>query len=129
MPIRQFRKPLLPSHYSVWFDPPDEAGDETLHIVSERRSLKLKGRAFREFRKSVIPLLDGRHTVTEIEEATRDLFRPQDLAECLSMLGDQGVLVEAAESAVQGDDAARMAPQLNFFHDFAPGLDIQSRLK
>src|SRR4051812_11544290 len=99
MPTNPFRKPLLPSHYSVWFDPPDEAGDEVLHIVSERRSLKLKGRSFREFRKSVIPLLDGRHTLEQIQEATSDLFRPQDLAECLDMLGNQGVVVEADGSA------------------------------
>ena len=129
MPTQPFRKPLLPSHYSVWFDPPDEAGDEVLHIVSERRSLKLKGRSFREFRKSVIPLLDGRHTVEQIQEATGDLFRPQDLAECLAMLGNQGVVVEAEGSAVPDEVAERLAPQLNLFHDLAPNLDIQSRLQ
>ena len=52
VPMTPFRKPLLPSHYSVWFEPPDEAGDEVLHIVSERRSLKLKGCAFREFTRA-----------------------------------------------------------------------------
>ena len=48
------QNPLLPTHYFVWFDPPDEAGDEALHFVSERQSLKLKGRAFREFHQRVI---------------------------------------------------------------------------
>ena len=52
MPISPLRKPLLPTHFSVWCDPPDEAGDEILHVVSERRSIKLKGRAFREFTKA-----------------------------------------------------------------------------
>ena len=28
MPSLPFRKPLLPSHYSVWFEPPDESGDQ-----------------------------------------------------------------------------------------------------
>lgn len=128
MPITQLRKPLLPSHYSVWFDPPDEAGDEVLHIVSERRSLKLKGHSFREFRRSVIPLLDGQHTLEDIQETTRDVFRPQDLAECFSVLADQGVLVEGDGNSMPSDVATRMAPQLNWFHDAAPGLDLQRRL-
>jgi molybdopterin-synthase adenylyltransferase len=128
MPVTQFRKPLLPSHYSVWFDPPDEAGDEVLHIVSERRSLKLKGHSFREFRKNVIPLLDGNHTLEHIQEATRDIFRPQDLAECFVMLSEQGVLVEGDANNLPSDMATRMAPQLNWFHDAAPGLDLQHRL-
>ena len=128
MPSFPFRKPLLPSHYSVWFDPPDEAGDEALHIVSERRSLKLKGHSFREFRKSVIPLLDGSHTIEDIEKATGDLFRAQDLLECFSMLSEQGVLVEGDDNNLSSNVAARMAPQLNWFHDAAPGIDLQQRL-
>lgn len=128
MPSYPFRKPLLPSHYSVWFDPPDEAGDEALHIVSERRSLKLKGHSFREFRKSVIPLLDGSHTIEDIEEATRDLFRAEDLLDCFSMLSEQGVLVEGDGIGLPSSVATRMAPQLNWFHDAAPGIDLQQRL-
>ena len=68
------QNPLLPTHYSVWFDPPDEEGDEVLHFVSERRSLKLKGRSFREFHQRVIPLLNGEHSLEEIESATADIF-------------------------------------------------------
>ena len=128
MPSYPFRKPLLPSHYSVWFDPPDEAGDEALHIVSERRSLKLKGHSFREFRKSVIPLLDGSHTIEDIEEATRDLFRAEDLLECFSMLSEQGVLVEGDGIGLPSSVATRMAPQLNWFHDAAPGIDLQAKV-
>ena len=128
MPISQLRKPLLPSHFSVWFDPPDEAGEEVLHIVSERRSLKLKGHSFREFRQKVIPLLDGQHTLQDIKEATRDLFRPEDLDECLNLLCNQGILVEADHDYLSSDVALRMAPQLNFFRDAAPGLDLQHKL-
>jgi bacteriocin biosynthesis cyclodehydratase domain-containing protein len=121
-------KPLLPGHYSLWFDPPDDAGDEALHIVSDRRSLKLKGKAFREFKTAVVPLLNGRHTVEQIQVATRELFEPEDLAACLDLLTDQGVLVDAAGIESHGPVADRMAPQLNFFHDFAPGVDLQARL-
>ncbi len=121
-------RPLLPGHYSLWFDPPDDAGDEVLHIVSERRSLKLKGKAFREFHRAVVPLLDGAHTVEEIQAATRDLFRPEDLVECLDLLSAQGVLVDGAGMQPYQAVAGRIAPQLNLFHDLAPGVDLQGRL-
>lgn len=120
-------KLLLPAHYSLWCDPPDEAGDEVLHIVSERRSLKLKGRAFREFVRTVVPLLDGRHTVEEIQAHVGDLFDAEDLAECLALLTDQGVIAETSSIAT-GPLAGRLAPQLNFFHEVAPGIDFQTRL-
>ena len=128
MATTPLHKPLLPGHYSLWFDPPDDSGDEVLHIVSERRTLKLKGKAFREFKNVVVPLLNGRHTVEEIQAATSDLFRPDDLADCLELLSAQGVLVEA--TGIEGHQAiaARMAPQLNFFHDLMPGADLQARL-
>lgn len=128
MPPTPFRKPLLPSHYSVWFDPPDEAGDEVLHIVSERRSLRIKGHAFREFKKIVVPLLDGRHTLEEIQDVARDVFRPEDLGQCLGLLGAQGVIVEADGDALPAQMAVRIAPQLNLFRDLAPGIDVQARL-
>jgi bacteriocin biosynthesis cyclodehydratase domain-containing protein len=130
MPASIFRKPLLPSHYSVWFEPPDEAGDEVLHIVSERRSLKLKGHSFREFHQRVVPLLDGRHSVEEIEEQTADLFRAADLTEALNMLGEQGVVVEGSGAEMPGDLSSRLAPQLNFFREMAPNSrELQARLE
>jgi adenylyltransferase/sulfurtransferase len=114
------RYPLLPSHFSLWFDPPDEAGDEVLHIVSERRAIKLKGRAFREFTKEVVPLLDGRHTLEEIQARTQDVFRPEDLAECLEFLHGQGVLVDGEQPARSDDVSARLRPQLNFRMNLRP---------
>jgi len=130
MPISPLRKPLLPTHFSVWCDPPDAAGDEILHVVSERRSITLKGRAFREFTKGVVPLLDGRHTLEEIQAATADVFRPEDLAECLEFLRAQGVLDdgEAAGARYLESSGGRMAPQLNLLHELGPGLDLQDRL-
>ena len=128
MPTTTLRKPLLPSHYSLWFDPPDEAGDEVLHVVSERRAIKLKGRAFREFTKQVVPLLDGRHTIEEIQARTEHVFQPQDLADCVEVLHAQGILVDADQSGRPDDVSARLRPQLNFLHELAPGIDLQSRL-
>jgi len=129
MPTPLFRKPLLPSHYSVWCEPPDESGDEVLHIVSGRRSLKLKGHSFREFYERVVPLLDGRHDLAEIQEQTVDVFRAEDLADSLTMLTQQGVIVEGDMSGLSEDVAARLATQLNFFHDLTPGAaEAQAKL-
>jgi molybdopterin-synthase adenylyltransferase len=131
MPSTELRKPLLPSHFFVWFDPPDEAGDEVLHVLSERRSLRLKGRAFREFTRQVVPLLDGRHTLEEIQTATASVFRPEDLIECLEFLYAQGVLVDAEAEGARylAPTGERMAPQLNLLHELAPGVDMQARLE
>ena len=123
------QKPLLPTHYSVWFDPPDEAGDEVLHFVSERRSLKLKGRSFREFHKRVIPLLNGEHSLEEIETATADIFPADELRDALGVLADQGIVVDATEQTLNTEVAERMAPQVNLFHDLAPGVPVQKRLE
>jgi molybdopterin-synthase adenylyltransferase len=119
----------LPTHYSVWFEPPDESGDEVLHIVSARRSLKLKGHSFREFHRRVLPLLDGRHSLEAIEQETADLFRPEDLSAALAMLSEQGVLVEGDEAELGVDPSARIATQLNFFHELKQSAaDAQQRL-
>jgi molybdopterin-synthase adenylyltransferase len=127
MPI-SLQNPLLPNHYSVWFDPPDEAGDEVLHFVSERRSVKLKGRAFREFHQRVIPMLDGRHSIAEIETATADIFPGDELRDALGVLVDQGILIDVSGQDAHAEIAERMAPQLNLFHDLAPGFPLQDKL-
>ena len=123
------QKPLLPTHYSVWFDPPDDAGDEALHFVSERKSLKLKGRSFREFHKRVIPMLNGEHSMEEIETATADLFPADELRDALGVLADQGIVVDASEHTVSSEIAERMAPQFNLFHELAPGVPFQKKLE
>ena len=93
-------RPRLPSNYDVWCEPPDEGGDEILQIVSERRRLKLKGHSFREFTKRVVPVLDGHHTWSEIQEHVADVFRPEDLDRVLGVL--QAVAEAFAEDADYG---------------------------
>lgn len=123
------QNPLLPTHYSVWFDPPDEAGDEVLHFVSERRSLKLKGRSFREFHQRVIPMLNGQYSMEQIETATADIFPAQELRDALAMLVEQGIVIDASTHSVSSEIAERMAPQINLFHDLAPGMQFQKSLE
>ena len=117
----------------MWVDPPDESGDEVLHVVSERRSFTLKGHSFREFQSHVLPLLDGTRTIDEIVLATSDHFRAEDLVESLNVLAEHGIVVDGA-SAIEdpvpdGDVATRMAPQINLFHELGVGMAAQHRLQ
>ncbi len=113
-----FEKPRLPSNYYVWCDPPDASGDETLHFVCERRRLSLKGHSFRDFMQKVVPLLDGRHSLAEIEAEVADIFRPEDLEDCLRLLAEQNLL-EGADHGLDESAALRMEPQLNLFHEMS----------
>jgi bacteriocin biosynthesis cyclodehydratase domain-containing protein len=114
---RRFERPLLPSHFYVWTEPPDSAGDEVLRFVSERRRVKLKGHSFREFEQRVIPLLDGRHTIEEIEQAVADVFAPADLAAGLDLLAEQKLLIDAAAESLPTGIAEPLAPQLAMLHE------------
>jgi bacteriocin biosynthesis cyclodehydratase domain-containing protein len=111
----KFTKPRLPSHYYVWSDPPDSAGDESLHFVSERRKIKLKGHSFREFERRVIPLLDGEHTLEDIGRNVEDVFALEDLVAGLDLLSSQNLLEDGPQPESQ------LTPQFNFFHEI--GLD------
>jgi bacteriocin biosynthesis cyclodehydratase domain-containing protein len=122
------KRPLLPDSYAVWFEPPDENGDEVLHVVSDHRAFRLKGHSYREFCERVVPLLDGSRTLEEIQELTSDVFRPNDLEESLRLLESQGIVVEPVEGALPAEAAERMAPQLNLLRDLAPDGDAQGRL-
>lgn len=117
MPGSHFHKPRIPSNYYVWSEPPDSAGEESLHFVSERRSIKLKGRAFADFERRVIPLLDGRHTLEEIGREVGDVFRSGDLEAALELLAGQNLLEEGESIPGDGEEVSRLTPQLNFFHE------------
>jgi adenylyltransferase/sulfurtransferase len=111
----KFRMPRLPSHFYVLCEPPDNKGDEVLRFISERRRIKLKGHYFREFRDYVIPLLDGRHSVEDIQRDVADIFRPQDLEEGLALLEKHNLLDDGA-----GAEQEAIAPQRSFLHEVCP---------
>lgn len=118
------RRPLLPSHYRVLLDPPDDKGDETLTFVSVARRVKLRGQAFREFRKLALPLLDGRHSVEQIAAACIDEFDRGDLEAALELLAAHGLLREGDGAAAGG-----RLPQWNQWHDLgADPAATQERL-
>jgi adenylyltransferase/sulfurtransferase len=117
----KLRRPKLPSHYLLRFDPPDSHGDEALVITSERRRLKLKGHSFREFLNEVVPLLDGTRTTEEIQQLVSETFAPEDLNAALELLASEGMLVDQDGEVPQ--PAQQLTHQLNFFHEV--GLDPQ----
>jgi molybdopterin-synthase adenylyltransferase len=113
----KFNRPKLPSNIYVWFEPPDSSGDEVLHFVSERKRVKLKGHSFREFQQLVIPLLDGEHTLLEIEQAVADVFAPEDLEAGLELLAVNNLIEDAELHGKPTRFAEELTPQLNFFHE------------
>lgn len=112
-----FDRPRIPSHYYVWSDPPDGSGDEFLHFVSERRTIKFKGRAFADFEHRVVPLLDGRHTLEEIGREVSDVFSFSDLKTVFELLGHHNLLENGVIELPNQDAVNRLTPQLNFFHE------------
>jgi adenylyltransferase/sulfurtransferase len=110
-------RPRIPGHYYIRSEPPDGSGDEVLLFDSERRKVKLKGRLFREFVGSVVPLLDGTRTLGEIQAEVADLFAPDDLARCLGLLADYRIIQDAASDTTPEDVRSDLAPQLHFFHE------------
>jgi len=125
-----YRKPRLPSHYYVLLEPPDSKGEEVLRFVSERRKIKIKGHSFREFQQYVIPLLDGRHTLEEIEAKVADVFRPEDLEAGLQILAEQDLLEESTDATPEKPGRIEIEPQSNFFHEVcADPHSAQERLE
>lgn len=126
----QFKKPRLPTHFYAWCEPPDTSGDEVLRFVSERRRIKLKGHSFREFHKHVLPLLDGRHTIGEIQQSVSHMFSPADIEQCLELLAAQNLLEnEQDEGEFTVSFGEKLVPQLNFLHEIGVSpKEVQDRL-
>jgi adenylyltransferase/sulfurtransferase len=130
MSTPKFKLPRIPTHYYIWFEPPDQAGDEILRFASTRRRIKFKGTAFREFQQRVIPLLNGRHTLAQIEAQVADVFTPADIESGLQLLADNNLLRDSAPVNLSEDALTRLAPQLNFFHEMEMNAeDVQTRFK
>ena len=113
----------------MWSEPPDHSGDESLHFVSERRRIKLKGHSFREFERRVIPLLDGEHTFEDIGRNVEDVFALDDLAAGLDLLASQNLL-EDGPTYEPDIPSSRRTPQSNFFHEIgSDSSEVQRRLR
>jgi bacteriocin biosynthesis cyclodehydratase domain-containing protein len=114
-------RPRLHSHYYLLYEPPADDGEETLTVLSERRTIELKGRFLREFTRHVVPLLDGRRELDEIRSAVADIFAPGDLDTALGILGEQRLLEYVEDGAAIDAETQRLTPQRNYLHEL--GLD------
>lgn len=120
------QKPLLPSCFLTWSEPPDRTGAELLRFVSWRRALTMTGKSFREFERIVFPLLDGTHSVDEICEHAADAFPRDELEAAITMLAAQGLLIDGAAAP---DLPARLSTQLGYLDEVAPdGRAAQARM-
>jgi molybdopterin-synthase adenylyltransferase len=112
-------RPRLRTQFYLWSEPPDASGDETLHFASHRRRVTLKGQSFREFERLVVPLLDGRHTIDDIQARVAHVFARQDLEKSLAVLASQALLDDAPETV-----AADATPHDRYFTEL--GVDPQA---
>ena len=129
MSIAQSQKLRIPSHYYVYCDPPDKDGDEVLHFISPHRRIKLKGRFFREFVQHVVPRLDGSRSFQQVASEVGELFLEKDLAACLALLSENGLLEDAANWKLEERLQQRLRPQLNLFQDLsAQPWELQEKL-
>jgi molybdopterin-synthase adenylyltransferase len=109
--------PRLRSQYYLLYEPPASSGEETLAIVSGRRTIELKGRFLREFTRHVVPLLDGSRELGEIRATVADIFAPEDLDAALELLARERLLEYVEDSAGHGPESERLAPQHNWLHE------------
>jgi adenylyltransferase/sulfurtransferase len=114
-------KPLLLKHFRIHIEPPERGGESALVFTSERRRIVVNGRSLDVFLDRVAPLLDGRHTLVEIQHCMAGVFDPQDLAESLSALLQHGIAEDAEGLSLDADLQARLAPQLSYLRE----LDVE----
>lgn len=120
-------KPRLREHYHIRYEPPDQNGEEGLVFTSEGKRLAVRGSAFREFLDLVVPLLDGRHTVREIEDRVAGTLEPGSLTESLELLVANGIVEDAEVVGLSSDAGLRIGPHLAYLSEVdlepAPVLD------
>jgi hypothetical protein len=119
----------IPSNYYIYADPPDKEGEEALHFVSAQRRVSFRGRAFREFVQTVVPLLDGTRSPADIAGEVGTLFETADLEACLQLLREQGLLEDSSRWDLPEARRERLLPQLNLFQMLSPEpWELQRRL-
>ncbi len=123
-------RPRLFANYYVRLEPGPAGGEDTLVFTSGRREIRLAGRSFADFLAGVVPLLDGSHTLDDIQRAMAGTFAADDLERALGLLEEQGLLEDAALDILDDDTRARLAPQLHWLQEMdLPAQQVQQRLQ
>lgn len=117
------KRPRLATHLYVRLGPSEDSGKDILFFNSGRRQIKLEGHRLKQFYEFVIPLLNGHHTISEIEAKSAHLFRPEDLKRSLGLLTKHNLLQDADRDSLADETRIQLAPQLNFFHELDLSAD------
>lgn len=118
-------KPRLRNQYYLLYEPPASSGEETLAVVSGRRTIELKGRFLREFMRHVVPMLDGSCELDEIRTAVAGIFNTEDLDAALELLARERLLEYVDDGA--SAESQRLTPQRNWLHELALETDEVAR--
>lgn len=113
-------KPLLPKHYRVRVEPAENGGAEKIVFTSEGKRLVLTGQSFQTFVELVVPLLDGRHTLEDVQRKVEHAFAANDLADCLALLVQHRVVEDADSMKIPGDVQERLGPQVSYLREVGP---------
>ncbi len=122
-------RPRLLANYYVRLESSPQGGEEALVFTSGRREIRLAGKSFTEFLAGVVPLLDGRHTVEEVERAVAGTFDASELRRALALLEEQQLLEDAALDVLDDETRSRFGPQLHWLREMGlPAQQVQQRL-
>lgn len=122
-------RPRLVPNYYVRLEPGPAGGEDALLFTSGRREIRLAGTSFSEFLADVVPLLDGRHTLDDIQREVAGKLNPDDVARALTLLEDQRLLEDADSDILDDETRARLAPQLAWLHEMdLPVQQVQQHL-
>jgi adenylyltransferase/sulfurtransferase len=122
-------KPILLKHFKIRVQPAEQGSDDALIFRSERRRLVVNANSIDEFLERVVPLLDGQHTLEDIQERLAGTFTPQDLENSLSVLLQHRIVEDAERAALPVDLEQRLAPQLSYLREVSPDpTEVMERL-
>jgi bacteriocin biosynthesis cyclodehydratase domain-containing protein len=124
------QRPRLSANFYVRLEAGSASGEETLVFTSGRREIRLAGKSFTEFLAGVVPLLDGRHSVDDIQQTMAGRFTAVELDRALALLEEQRLLEDAALDILDDEARARLAPQLHWLQEMGlPAQAVQQRLR
>jgi bacteriocin biosynthesis cyclodehydratase domain-containing protein len=110
-------KPRLLSHLTMRVEPPGSDGEETLVFTSKRRRIAIKGHSFREFAEKVVPLLNGRQTLAEIQARVVETFTAGDVADAIGLLHQNNLIEDAESWSAAASPADWRDPQSAYFRE------------
>jgi bacteriocin biosynthesis cyclodehydratase domain-containing protein len=111
-------KPLLPKHYRVRVEDGGDGG--RLVFTSENRRVFIAGQSLGLFAERVLPLLDGRRTLAEIQDLVAADFGASAVERAVSLLERHRIVEDAERAAIPPEVHERLEPEINYFREVSP---------